>query len=197
MKHDSDQHRRRSIRLPDYDYAQAGGYVVTICAHDRACLFGEIVDAEMHLNALGQIVEACWRQIPHHFPQTVLDAFVVMPNHVHGIIMIVDDPVGARHASPWTTHISPRATHASRPLPARPAGPVRGSLGAIVGAFKSAAAKRINLLRATPGAPVWQRNTYEHIIRDDRSLDRHRRYVLDNPARWAWDRENPARIRSG
>lgn len=167
---------RRSIRLKGYDYSQAGAYFVTICTQDRVYLFGEVVDGEMRLNEWGEIVRQCWFDIPAHFPKAALDEFVVMPNHIHGIIVLVDSPVGATHASP---------------LPTQPRGPQRQSIASIVGSYKSAVAKRINQQRGTPGAPVWQRNYYEHIIRNDESLNRIRQYIAENPLRWEVDRENP------
>ena len=101
MPYDPGRHHRRSIRLRGYDYTSAGAYFITICAHRRECLFGEVVDGVMRLNVYGRVVDACWQAIPDHFPHVMLDVYVIMPNHVHGIIAIVDDPpVGARHASP-------------------------------------------------------------------------------------------------
>jgi len=177
---------RRSIRLRGYDYTYPGAYFVTLCTLGRACLFGDVVDGKMRLNAAGRIVRQCWQQIPTHFPNAALDDFVVMPNHVHGIIVLTDtNVVGATHASPQPHE------NAS---PARPHGPQRRSVASIVGSFKSAVARRINALRDTPGASFWQRNYYEHIIRDDESLNRIRQYILDNPMRWAMDRENPATV---
>jgi len=187
MRYDPEKHHRRSIRLKGYDYTQAGAYFITICTKDRACLFGDVADGVMRLNQMGHIVRQCWLEIPEHFPHVVLDEFVVMPNHVHGIIVIVATPnVGATH--------DVGATHAS-PLPnddtsTRPRGPQRQSVASIVGSFKSAATKRINEHRGTPGAPVWQRNYFEHIIRSEDSLNRIRKYIADNPARWGYDREN-------
>ena len=96
---DRQRHHRRPIRLKGYDYAQAGAYFVTIVTHDRACLFGDVVEGKMRLNEAGQIARQCWVEIPRHFPHVELDEFVVMPNHVHGILVIVDN-VGARHAVP-------------------------------------------------------------------------------------------------
>jgi len=184
--YDPQRHRRRSIRLRGYDYTQPGVYFITICTHQRAPLFGQVVDGEMVLNVYGEIVRTCWREIPDHFPHVELDAFVVMPNHIHGIIVIVDHVVGATHASPL------RHMHTSRPSErVPPRGPASGSLGAIVGSFKSAVTRRINALRGTPGAPVWQRNYYEHIIRSERALDAIRQYIAENPARWHLDRYNP------
>ena len=182
---------RRSIRLKGYDYTRAGAYFVTICTKDRACLFGDVSDGVMRLNQMGQIVWQCWLAIPDHFPHVLLDEFVVMPNHVHGIIVIMATHiVGARHAV-GATHASPLQNDDT---PTRPRGPQRQSVASIVGSFKSAATKRINEQRGTPGAPVWQRNYYEHIIRDDESLNRIRQYIAENPLHWYLDRENPNAI---
>jgi putative transposase len=98
-RHMSPQHHRRTIRLQGYDYSQVGAYFITICTHNRECLFGTITDGEMILNEYGRIVQQCWLEIPDHFPHAELDGFMVMPNHVHGIVVITDR-VGATHASP-------------------------------------------------------------------------------------------------
>ncbi len=179
---------RRSIRLRGYDYTQAGAYFVTIVTQDRAHLFGEVVGGDMRLNEYGQMVREEWFRAAALRPYVQLfdDEFVVMPNHVHGIIWIVDDnddndDVGA------TRRVAPTPT-----ATVIPRGPVSGSIGAIVGQFKSAVARRINALRGTPGASVWQRNYYEHIIRNNEALNRIRQYIADNPIRWELDHENPA-----
>jgi REP element-mobilizing transposase RayT len=199
--YDPDKHHRRSIRLPGYDYSQPGAYFVTICIKDRMHIFGEVLDNEVRLSEGGMIALECWGRIPEHFGPVSLDVSVVMPNHIHGIVVIEPvEPVGATHASPLqnmapyhtSTNIvsSPSATHAS-PLPHNgPRGPKNQSIAAIVGSFKSAVSKRINELLGTPGATVWQRNYYEHIIRDEESLNQIRQYILDNPAAWATDPEN-------
>ncbi len=208
MPYDPQRHHRRSIRLPGYDYTRAGAYFITLVTHDRECLFGEIVGGEMRLNTWGEIAREEWFQTAVVRPYVMLrdDEFVVMPNHIHGIIWIVgdyegngdEDIVGAqrrcahvgtqrRCAPTWG-----RGTHAIRPIRgATPTNVIPGSLGAIIRAYKSATTKRINALRGTPGASVWQRNYYEHIIRDEEDLQRIRQYIQDNPARWAMDRENP------
>jgi REP element-mobilizing transposase RayT len=176
MKYDPQCHHRRSIRLKGYDYTQAGVYFITICTQDRACLFGEVVGGEMRVNPLGEIVAWTWNDLPNHNPHVELDAFVVMPNHVHGIIVIVDNPVGA----------------GSEPAPTMAMVTIRRhGLPEIVRQFKTFSARRINALRGTPGIPVWQRNYYEHIIRDEESLKRIREYIANNPMQWALDRENP------
>ncbi len=181
--------RRRSIRLRDYDYRENGAYFVTICTHRRTPLFGEIIGDEMQLYPMGELVLHSWEVLPEHFPNAELDAFVIMPNHVHAVVVLfdsgnklADDAVGATHASP---------------LPAQfvKSGPPSGSLGAVIGSFKSAAAKAINEFRAAPGSVVWQRGYYDHIIRSDKSLTAIREYILYNPARWASDENNPAALK--
>jgi putative transposase len=158
MKSDSKDHHRRSIRLRDHDYARPGAYFVTIVTQGRKCLFGEIVEAEMQLNDAGRIIQTAWNDLPNHYANVEVDTFVVMLNHIHGIINLIDLPVGAGF-KPAPTNFS---------------------------------ARRINNSRNTSGAPVWQRNYFEHVIRDEASLNRIRQYILDNPARWEFDRENPA-----
>ncbi len=174
------------MRVQGYDYASRGGYFVTMCTQGRISLFGDVVSGEMRLNALGEIVCAEWFKTANARATVFLDAneFVVMPNHVHGIIWIMQDtPVGA------TRRVAP--ADASAKLHSRPQGLRPGSLGAIIGQFKSLTTKRINEHRGKPGAPVWQRGYYEHVIRRADTLDRIRQYILKNPARWKFDNENP------
>ena len=169
-------HRRRSIRLPDYDYTQAGTYFVTICAQGRRCLFGEVVDGEMLLNPFGRIAHQCWMSLPDHFVRLSLDEAVVMPNHVHGIFCIVEDG---------------RGTACRAPTMERFAQPVSGSIPTIIRSFKSAVTRAINQLRNTPGTPIWQSNYYERVIRDDKELAAIRQYIVGNPAKWLEDGEYP------
>jgi len=170
------RHHRRSIRLKGYDYSQAGGYFVTVCSQNRDCVFGEIADGQIRLNVFGEIVQACWYDLPRHHSRVELDAFVIMPNHVHGIIVLKG--VGAQHAAVIQGH-------AQTNVPP-------DTLGAIVRSFKSAVTKQINELQGTPGTLMWQRNYYEHTIRNSEELGRIRQYIVNNPAQWALDRENPA-----
>jgi len=178
------ERKRRSIRLPTYDYSGPGGYVVTICTHQRKCIFGDIVNGEMRLNDPGRIVADCWREIRGHFADVELDEFVVMPNHLHGIVVIrdTDERTWRGEGGRGKACLAPTSTSFGKPPPQ--------SLSAIVGSFKSAAAKRINELRSTPGRPVWQRNYYEHIIRNPDDLAETRQYIADNPLQWEFDREN-------
>jgi len=167
---DPAHHHRHSIRLPHYDYTQAGAYFITIVTYQRESLFADPV--------LRRIVETFWQRIPQHMPHVKLDVFVVMPNHFHGILWLIKTDLGT--STPDT--ISPPQSH----LPAR-------SLGAIVGNFKSITTRRINQVRKTHDRPVWQRNYYEHIIRHDKELNAIRQYIIDNPANWLQDAENPDR----
>lgn len=177
---------RHSIRLKDYDYSSEGGYFVTMCVKNRECLFGEIVDGTMRLNDLGKIVDECWRAIPDHFPNVETDEFVVMPDHVHGIIIIVDGQnsvgapqfVGAQHAVPLQNNIPQREQFGK---------PTHGTLPTIIRSFKSATTKKINETRNSPGESVWQRNYFERIIRNEDELNRIREYIYNNPARWQQD----------
>ncbi len=183
MTCDPDRHQRRSLRLQSYDYTQAGAYYVTICTQDRECLFGDIADDSMRLNDVGKMVETAWEALPSRFPSLDLDAFVVMPNHLHGIIFLVGAGlVPARD----------QGDHKGRPY-ARMA----PTLGDVLGTFKS-----ITTVAYTRGVKqlawpafrgrIWQRNYYEHIIRDEASLHGIREYITNNPLQWALDRENPA-----
>jgi REP element-mobilizing transposase RayT len=193
MAYDSQKHQRRSIRLPGYDYSLAGAYFVTICTHERECLLGQVEDGAMLLSGYGRIVEQCWRALPHHFPGVELDAFVVMPNHVHGIIMITAPCRGEAFARQKHA-MSPGWVANASPLQSRPYGTKTYSLGAMVQNFKSVSSRRINQVRLTPGAPVWQRNYYEHIVRNEDELNSIRQYVLGNPTLWEKDENNPDRL---
>jgi REP element-mobilizing transposase RayT len=157
-------HERRATRLPDYDYSRTGAYYVTICTKGRECLFGDIKGDKMVPNLFGIAVWACWGVLPDHYPHVELDAFVVMPNHLHAVITL---------------------TNATMP------GKTRHGLSEIVRNLKSYSARMINEIRGTPGAPVWQRSFYDHIVRDERDLRRIRQYIADNPAKWAEDHDNP------
>jgi putative transposase len=214
MNHNPDRHHRRSIRLSGYDYSQAGAYFVTVCAKDRACLFGEVADGVMRPNDAGRMVADVWVALPARFPTVQIDEFVVMPNHVHGIVVLNDHDVGA----PLVGALSTDKRAGTRPAPTddidittngvipigagtRPAPTDKAittpTLGDIVGAFKSITTDdyivgvRQNDWPAFSGK-LWQRNYYEHIIRDDESFERIRQYIMDNPPQWESDRENPS-----
>ncbi len=205
MPYDPTRHHRRSIRLAGFDYASPGWYFVTLCTHQRASLFGEIEAGAMHLSTAGRMVEDWWYRLPTRFPTVRLDAFVVMPNHVHGILGIADAPaVPTTGVVPPTDAVSP--TVGAPLVGARPeaepsrnrAGtrPAPTGLGDVVGTFKSLTTNAyIRGVRAEGWAPfdgrLWQRNYWERVIRDERELDLARRYIADNPMRWHFDRMNP------
>jgi REP element-mobilizing transposase RayT len=171
--------KRKSIRLKSYDYTQAGVYFVTLCTHDRKTAFGEIRDGVMHPNAVGEAAIEEWCRSEEIRAEIELDEFVLMPNHIHGLVVIV--PVGAHGDAPVPD--SPRLHRASR------------SLGSFIAGFKRASAKRINAACGTPGVPVWQRNYFERVIRNDDGLRKAREYIVNNPLQWELDHENPDRIR--
>ena len=178
---DTRRPERLSLRLRDYNYAQVGAYFVTICTQDRACLFGNIVEAAMVFNEAGLIVDTCWHAIPKHFPHMDVDEFVIMPNHLHGILLIKPAPEGARFIAPGS---NPPAM-ATPALVAETGAMNRApTLGAVVRAFKARVTHAL-------GHPIWQRNYYDHIVRSETALHRIREYIAHNPAQWAMDRENP------
>jgi len=168
-------HHRRSIRLPGYDYTAAGAYFITICTQGRECLFGQVMDGDMRLNALGEIVRAEWEKSAALRAEIELGPYAVMPNHFHAIIWMIDDRCsrGTARRAPTTVEQFGK--------------PVAGSIPTIVRAFKSAVTRQINLVRQTPGAAVWQRNYYEHIIRDEPSCEKIAAYILNNPRQWEAD----------
>ncbi len=176
--------RRRSIRLTDFDYATPGVYFVTICTHGRECILGEISNGgALTLNPCGRAAFDEWCSSAAMREELDLDAFVVMPNHVHGVVVIRYDihrnNVGATGQSPL------------QQPDYLPRGPARRSLASFIVGYKGAVTRRINALRKTPGASVWQRNYYERILRNDDELNRARFYIQENPARWADDDYNP------
>lgn len=189
MPCDPFKYHRRSIRLHGYDYTQAGAYFVTIVACNRECLFGEVVGGEMRVNACREIVVACWDTLPEHFSAVELDAFVVMPNHVHGIIVIGGEGVDQGKGEAFSAELS-----AEKASPLQPHGTIPGSVGAIIQNFKSVSTRKINQLRDITGVPVWHRNYFEHIIRNEKSLNAIRAYTVGNSANWAHDKENPSRV---
>jgi REP-associated tyrosine transposase len=187
MKFNPDIHHRRSIRLQCYDYSQAGALFITICTNNRENLFGDIVAGAMQLNDAGETVERCWFDIPAHFPRVELDEFVIMPNHVHGIIVLTDaiTTVGAkdlRAKDLWAKDLSPLQLN-------RPTG-TSGTIGSIVRGFKIGVTKWFRQQNTIH--EVWQRNYWEHIIRNETERDRSREYIRYNPARWEQDKLNPA-----
>jgi len=170
MIYDPNIHHRRSVRLRGYDYATSGAYFITICAEKRACVFGQVYGETVEPSAVGQRVIECWNTLPSKYSEVELDAFVLMPNHMHAVFGLcypetLADPVGA--------------------------GSPRRGLGQVMGFFKYQSTKVINEARGTPGAKLWQRSYFDHVIRSNRALDAIRQYIDTNPQRWSADAENP------
>lgn len=209
MPHDPERHRRRTVRLPDHDYS-AGAYFLTLCTHERTILFGDIIGGLMTPNDLGEIVVEEWHRSATIRAEIDLFAFILMPNHIHGIIILNPDThsfVGAhgrapasqggvtRSTTPQSTNDTPRydvvgdRAHGCAPLQRPPQ-----TVGAFVAGFKAATTRRINQMRDLPGTPVWQRNYYEHLIRDDAAMARIYNYIATNPFRWHLDVDNPHRL---
>jgi REP element-mobilizing transposase RayT len=180
MTFDPQPHYRRSIRLNDYDYSQVGLYFITIVTQGRVSLFGEVVDGEMRLNRYGEIIQKWWDALPGHFSNVETGAFVIMPNHVHGIIIIGDDRRGMVPV--------PQETQGGGTPPLQ-----KRTLGQIVAYFKYQSTKEINALKGGPVTKCWQRNYYEHIIRNQQDLELTWLYIESNPAQWEKDADNPAR----
>ena len=194
-------HHRRSIRLPDYNYSRPGFYFITLCCSYREYLFGEIKDNIMILNDFGRIAYDEWIQSAIIRSEIELDEFVVMPNHFHAIVLIRDDGRyddgrrrGDRPVAPTNSENPVAPTDWAQnqlgdpPVaPTRPTGPKSKSIGSLMAGYKSSVTKKINQLRHKPGEPVWQRNYFEHIIRDEKSLAQIRQYILDNPENWGKD----------
>jgi putative transposase len=167
--------QRKNPRLKDYDYTQCGMYFVTICTHKRAHRFGYIENQEMHLNETGEIAAASWSEIPAHYPQVELDVFVVMPNHVHGIIVITDmvespDTTDGIYAVPTVAET----------------GKKRVTLGTIIGTYKAAVTRAVNS-QSSQSKILWQERYHDHIIRNEAALNHIRQYVHHNPALWEKD----------
>jgi putative transposase len=176
MTNDSSQPHRRPTRLKNYNYSSVGAYFVTVCTYNRECVLGSIIDGEMHLGEYGRIVEAVWHELPNHYQYVYLDEFIIMPNHIHGII-ILQDAVG----------------EGLKPSPTMR----RHALTEIIRGLKTFSARGINSSRNTPGKRVWQRSYHEHVIRSGTDLQSIREYTVNNTLQWDLDNENPENIGCG
>ncbi len=182
MKDKGSLRRRRPLRLKEFDYAATGAYFVTIVTEGRSSLFGQIIDGKMRLNSAGESINPWWLELKQKFALVETDEFIVMPNHIHGIIVIADIPVGADlRVGPPNARTG---AHASVPLQK------------IVQWFKTMTTNAYIHGVKTFGWPafrgrLWQRSYFEHVIRNEESLNHIRQYIIDNPARWEFDRENP------
>jgi putative transposase len=167
---------RKAIRLKYYDYSQAGGYFITVCTYSRKYLFGQVTSHQIMLNETGETVKRWWLNLGNKFTNIELGSCVVMPNHIHGIIIVTGKEVGAIHELPLQRDKIERR---------------RMLIPKIIGYFKMNSAKHINRLFDATGHILWQRNYYEHIIRNENELNRIREYIQNNPLKWDLDRENP------
>ena len=163
--------QKKQYRLSAYDYSQEGGYFVTICTKDKQIYFGDVVDGCMKLSRIGEIAKQFWLQIPIHFKSVVLDEFVIMPNHIHGIILITDRRNVPRHVP--TTGIRPLA---------------KDSLSSIINHYKGNVRRWCNKNGFEPFS--WQPRFYDHVIRDEKSLSKIRQYITNNPPKWEIDKNN-------
>ena len=173
---DGPYQRRNSLRHPHFDYTGAGAYFVTICTAQRACLFGEVAGGIMRLNPLGQIAHNTWPALISKHNHAALDAFVIMPNHIHVLLWLRPSDASAMHTSTQERAFGVR---------------VAGSLSVLIGGYKSSVTQQAEagqLLSAT----LWQRNFYDNIVRDDEALARIREYIRTNPDRWLDDKLHPA-----
>ncbi|MEA5576613.1 transposase [Anabaena sp. UHCC 0451] len=217
MPYNPDIHHRRSMRLKGYDYSQQGAYFVTICTHQRNCLFGEIVDGEMKLNTNGEIARGSWLSIPRHFQNVELDEFVIMPNHLHGILIIknfemegealanqdfsqsfseVEGEALANQDFQQKQNLSSQCFAPTTPTIKRVKinGTTPQSLASIIQNYKSVSTRQINRINKAKGNVIWQRNYHEHIIRSEEALNNIRQYIVNNPINWAEDEENPTNL---
>lgn len=210
MRYDPDIHHRRSIRLRGYDYVVDGAYYVTICTHQRECLLGKVVDGEMVLSTAGEAVRSVWEGLQERFTNVVLDEFIIMPSHVHGIVFVISQQrsrdqgtivdQGAMNGAPTgpgdqtgcvgARFIAPRfiAPHGAAPPPGAHGPP----LGEIVRTFKAVSTRMLR--RDLLPEFGWQRNYYEWVLRNDEELHRVRQYIVDNPLKWHLDTDNPVNL---
>ncbi|PKO04834.1 MAG: hypothetical protein CVU41_15215 [Chloroflexi bacterium HGW-Chloroflexi-3] len=202
-------HNRHSIRLPGYDYSQPGAYFLTINSHKKEHLFGRVVDGVVQLSPVGEIAQEQWQNIPTHFSNVLLDEFVIMPNHMHGILVITEGEVCTGKGKAFDVLFNRKNSKSqnystdqnfqnieSNALPIQPGresgsnalphqlGSQPGSIPAVVQNFKSITSRKINKLLGTPGSTIWHRNYYEHIIRDEEDYARIVTYIRENPQKW-------------
>ncbi|MEB3206882.1 MAG: transposase [Vampirovibrionales bacterium] len=177
--------QRKPLRLPGYNYAQNGAYFITICTKNRACLFGDVTHGEMVLNDAGHIIETEWPRTSVLRNDVMLDEFIIMPNHVHMIVLL---SVGGDCIAPSTITTNPN------PDGTMQSSPTTSNISYIIRGFKSATTKTINLHDQTSGTPVWQRGYHDHIIRNEADLNRIRQYIVNNPLQWHLDENNPEKV---
>ncbi|MFA4941840.1 MAG: hypothetical protein WC582_04610 [Patescibacteria group bacterium] len=189
------KYRISSPRLKGYDYAQAGYYFITICAKGRICWFGEIKNGEMAKSEIGEIAEKCWLEIPSHFPFVRLEEFIIMPNHIHGIIVIDDD---CRDAKSCVSTFNPTNVGDAKSCVStmwtkykNKFGPQSRNLSSIIRGFKIGVKNFSNQSKIDF---LWQNRFYDHIVRNENELNKIRQYIVDNPLKWELDRNNPENL---
>jgi REP element-mobilizing transposase RayT len=183
---------RRSIRLKDYDYASEGAYFITICTFMKEKQFGKVDDGRMILDECGEIVREEWLITKDIRPNIELGQYVIMPNHFHGILFIVEN-MGRKSRGGMVGAGGVRGVSQYSPTGVPSLRSTSQTIGAIIRGFKGAATKRINIIRKLPNIPVWQRNYYEHVIRNREDLGRIRKYIVENPINWKTDENNPSK----
>jgi REP element-mobilizing transposase RayT len=189
----SNKYRTKSIRLPDYDYRKNGGYFVTICTQNRICCFGNIKNNQVQLSSIGKIAQQSWIEISKHFNYVYIDAFIIMPNHIHGVI-IIDQPsqnIAIDSHRDITRKVSTNdVDYVSQTM--SQLSPKAGSLSVIIRSYKATVTRRCK--QNSIDNFSWQPRFYEHIIRDQSSLDKIREYIINNPIKWHEDQNNPVNI---
>ncbi|MBW4641900.1 MAG: transposase [Goleter apudmare HA4340-LM2] len=208
MKYNPNIHHRQSIRLRGYDYSQPGAYFITICTQHHECCLGEIINGDMKFTVRGAIAFRLWLQIPDHFPNVELDEFIIMPNHIHGIIVITDkltdggQIVGVGHEVAGHQGVGHQGAghqgvgHQGAGHQGAETAPLRRrkpTLGQVVAYYKYQTTKIINQIDHTPKNRVWQRNYYDRIIRHPNTFHLIQKYIIANPIRWHQDPINPRR----
>ncbi len=201
------KYRIESTRLPNYDYSSDGAYFITICTKNKQHFFGKIINGKLSNIKQTQIVEKCWFDLPNHYPNCVLDKFIVMPNHVHGVIFIDNGIKGVKcddvnnmygvNGTPVEIGFKPVSTNINQRIKHNQINKQHTkyySLSEIIRGFKTFTARRINELQNTPGIPLWQPRFYDHIIRNEFALNNIRRYIINNPIKWQRDRNNKGNL---
>jgi len=187
MTYNPEYHHRHSIRLKDYDYREAGAYFITICSYKKQCLFGRIASGQMQLNILGNLVKRCWSQIPNHFCRVRLDMMTIMPNHIHGIIILNENHRrGTARRAPETKQAG---TTSRIPTSESFGKPISDSISTIIRSFKGAATKMMNQAGTSVEGPIWQRGYYERVIRNEKELAVIRKYISGNIQNWEMDKD--------
>lgn len=177
-----------TTRMQGWDYASDGYYFVTICVKDREHLFGHLANGQMVLNEFGQTVNQCWFDLPNHYGNIRLDAFCVMPNHIHGIIVIDNNTTNIVETGLKPVSKIDPTNHALLETGLKPVSTKQHGLFEMVRALKTFSARRINEIRHSAGMAVWQPRFHDHVIRDEKSLQNIREYIIRNPEMWEKDR---------